>query len=229
VELRQGAFSIKNILNKHNLMESERLSHPSYGQILFTRTTGNNTNFYGSELPQDHYISMEVHTSEIKRDLSCDRYSPKQQIIRLRMSSGQFAEMITSMNRGTGVPCTIERIKGEGVPELPTQESRKEFVHRKFEDRMKEFGDRIRENQTKAKNIIKKKTLSKQDIHDLSLQIDWLTNEVEDNIPYFARCFQETMDEVVFEAKTEVENAIQHKITTLGLSVLHEQNKLLDK
>ena len=35
------------------------------------------------------------------------------------------------------------------------------------------------------------------------------------------------MDEVVLEAKTEVENAIQHKINVLGLDVLHEQNKLL--
>ena len=35
------------------------------------------------------------------------------------------------------------------------------------------------------------------------------------------------MDEVVFEAKTEVENAIQHKIAVLGLNALHEQNNLL--
>lgn len=35
------------------------------------------------------------------------------------------------------------------------------------------------------------------------------------------------MDEVVLEAKTEVENAIQHKINVLGLDALHEQNKLL--
>jgi hypothetical protein len=29
------------------------------------------------------------------------------------MSSGQFAEMITSMNIGDGVPCTIESIQGK--------------------------------------------------------------------------------------------------------------------
>ena len=35
------------------------------------------------------------------------------------------------------------------------------------------------------------------------------------------------MDKVVFEAKTEVENAIQHKINVLGLDALHEQQRLL--
>ena len=208
-------------------MEHESLSHESFGQIQFNRTNANGTHFYGSELPQDHYISMEVHHSEINRELTKDRYYNKGQILRLRMSSGQFAEMITSMNYGSGVPCTIERIEGKKIAELPVQESRKEFVHRKFEDRMKMFGDTIRERQNKAKELVKKKTLSKDDMHQLQMHLEWLTGEVERNIPFFAKCFQDTMDEVVFEAKTEVENAIQHKINVLGLNALHEQNKLL--
>ena len=162
------------------------------------------------------------------RELTQDRYYNKENLIRVRLSSGQFAEMITSMNRGGGVPCTIERLPGKEVPPLPQQESRKEFVHRKFEDRMKMFADTIRERQQKAKELVKKKTLSKQDVHDLSMTLEWLTGEIERNIPFFAKCFQETMDEVVFEAKTEVENAIQHKINMLGLSALHEQNNLID-
>lgn len=207
-------------------MESERFKHPAFGQIQFIRTNSNNTSFYGSESTQDHYISMEVNHSEIHRDLTQDRYYNIDQILRIRMSSGQFAEMLTSMNCGSGVPCTIERIQGKKIGELPMQESRKEFVHRKFDDRMKIFGDTIRESQNKAKELIKKKTLSKEDMHQLQMHIEWLTSEVERNIPFFVKCFQETMDEVVFEAKTEVENAIQHKINILGLSALHEQNKL---
>ena len=53
-----------------------------------------------------------------------------------------------------------------------------------------------------------------------------ITQEVTMNIPYFAKCFQETMDNVVFEAKLEVENAILHKVTSLGLNALHEQKKI---
>jgi len=208
-------------------MEREIQKHESFGQLYFGRTTGNGTKFYGSELDQDHYISMELKQSEVHRDLSKDWYHATKLLARVRMSSGQFAEMITSLNNGSGVCCTVEYADGRPMQPLPFNESRKEFVHRKFEDRMKEFGNTIREKQKAAKELVKKKTLSKQDIQDLTHHLEWLTREVERNIPLFAKCFQETMDEVVHEAKTEVENAIHHKINTLGLNALHEQQNLL--
>ena len=207
-------------------MEKEKLTHASFGQIQFNTTSGNGTSFYGSELTQGHYVSLEIHHSEIHRDLSMDRYYNRGEILRLRMSSGQFAELITSMNRGSGVPCTIERVSGKKIEELPVQESRKEFIHRKFNERMKNFASNLKEKQNKAKELIAKKTLSKEDTILLKNYIDWLTQEISSNIPFFAECFQETMDAVVFEAKLEVENAIQHKINTLGLNALKDQTLL---
>lgn len=206
--------------------EKERHTHPSYGQISFSRVQSNGTTFYGSELKQDHYIQLEITDSEIERTLTQDWYFGKKTKARIRMSPNQFSELITSMNRGSGVPCTLEYFDGH-IEQINHTESRKEFVHRKFEDRMKEFAKTLKEKQAKAKDLVKKKTLSKQDIQDLTFHLDWLTQEISGNIPFFAKCFQETMDEVVLEAKTEIESAIQHKINTLGLAELHNQNKLL--
>ena len=208
--------------------EEEYYTQPSFGQIVFSRVTGT-ADFYGSELTQDHYIEMTLMHSSVKRDLSQDWYHADGglPLARVRMSSGQFSEMITSMNHGDGVCCTIEFIDGKRTPPLVKQESRKEFVHRKFEDRMAEFAKRLREKQNQAREIVKKKTLSKEDIKNLTFHLDWLTQEIAGNIPFFAKCFQETMDDVVLEAKLEVENAIQHKINILGLTELHKQNNLL--
>lgn len=211
-------------------MERENHKHESFGQLCFSRIQCNPPQkFYGSELEQSHYIQMTLSESEVQRDLSKEWYFATGKILaRVRMSSGQFAEMITSLNQGSGTPCTVEVIDSKAKNPLPMQESRKEFVHRKFEDRMSEFAKTIREKQNSAKELVKKKTLSKQDINDLTHHLEWLTSEVERNIPFFAKCFQETMDEVVFESKTEVENAIQHKISVLGLNELHkQQNNLL--
>ena len=209
-------------------MEKERYSHKAFGQLAISRVNGK-ANFYGSELEQDHYISIEVNQSEVERDLSRDWYfnTGKLPLLRVRMSAIQFSEAITSFNQGGGIPCTIEMVDSKPVDKMPEQESRKEFVHRKFRDRMKMFADSIRENQQKAQAIVKKKTLSKQDVFDLNHKLEWLTIELERNIPYFIECFQDTADQVVNEAKLEVENAIQNKINMLGLDALHEQNKLL--
>lgn len=210
--------------------KEEQYSHPSFGQISFSRVSCKpSQNFYGSELPQDHYITMELTNSIIERRLTQDHYyNTGIPIVKIRMTSGQFAELITSMNYGSGVCCTIERQGATKIDDLPIQESRKEFVHRKFEERMKVFADEIRDKQIKAKELVKKKTLSKEDMRQLQIHLEWLTGEVERNIPFLAKCFQDNMDEVVLEAKTEVENAIQHKINVLGLAALHEQNKLIE-
>lgn len=217
-------------MNEKN--EKEREKHLSFGMIGFSRVNSRGTRFYGSELEQDNYIKMRLYGSEVEHTLSKNWYftDGRLPLAEVRMTSGQFAEMITSMNRGEGVPCTIEMLNKQPVPELPNIENRKEFVHRKFEDRMKEFSKSIKENQNKAKEIIKKKTLSKDDIHNLTYQIEWLTSEITNNIPFFAKCFQETMDEVVLEAKIEVENAIQHKINLLGIEALKSEmnDKLLN-
>lgn len=210
-------------------MDNEtRRTHPSYGKIAFTRTNSNGTEFFGSELKQDNYVSLEIHNAEVIRDLSCDRYySDGPTLIQVRMSSAQFAELITSMNVGSGVCCTIERLDGKKVEEYQPQESRKEFVHNEFKQRMKQFSNQLTQKQKEAKELINKKTLSKEDMRLLNNYIEWLTQEISSNIPYFAERFQETMDTVLHEAKLELENALQHKISVLGLNELHNQNKLL--
>lgn len=207
--------------------EKERYKHPSFGQISFSRVSGRD-HFYGSELEQDHYITMTLLSSEVERTLTKDWYfASGVPLAQVRMSSAQFSELITSLNMGSGACCTIEMIDGKQIAKLPFQESRKEFVHRKFSDRMSEFAKTLKEKQLKAKEIVLKKNISKADVRDLEMHLDFLTQEISNNIPFFMETFQETMDEVVLEAKQEVENAIQHKINILGLAELHQQNKLI--
>lgn len=208
------------------MSEKERHVHESYGQIRFSRVSGQNR-FFGSEIEQQNYISLEIHTSEVERTLTKEWYYNREMVTRLRMSSAQFAELITSMNSGSGVPCTLEFYNKKKADLLPELENRKEFVHRKFSDRMIEFGNQLEANKNRVKELTAKKTLSKADQKELVWMVDKISQEVKSNIPYFAECFQETMDEVVVEAKAEVENAVQYKITTLGVAELHRQNKLL--
>ena len=203
--------------------------HESFGQISFSRVNcSQGVKFYGSELKQDHYIQMEVHQSEMKSELSNERYYTRGvPLVNLRMSSNQFSELITSLNMGSGIPCTLEWLDGRKLESLPELESRKEFAHNEFKKRMSDFARTLKSDQLKAKELVKKKTLSKDDQHELNMLLEKLTQEVESNIPFFAKTFQETMDKVVVETKQEVENAIQHKIITLGLDALHSENKLL--
>jgi len=206
--------------------DGERHTHESYGQIRFSRVSGR-SRFYGSELEQDHFITLEITKSEIDRGLSQEHHFAGDVITQLRMTAGQFSELITSMNMGSGVPCTLERYNGKITQPLPEIENRKEFVHRKFDERMKEFAKEMVDRQERARELIAKKSLNKADKEELNWLLTRLTQEVSSNIPFFGKCFQENVDEIVHEAKLEIENAIQHKVSTLGLKALHEENKLI--
>ena len=207
----------------------ERISHPSFGMLRFSRVNGRSPYFFGSELPQDHFVTMEVLPGEVEKELTRDWYYAKNRpIISVRMTSNQFAEVITSLNIGSGVPVTIEYKDGVKVEQMENKpETSKEFTHRKFQDRMKEFAQTLNGYKKTSEEIIKKKTLSKEDQSKLNNIISHAIQEISSNIPFFLECFQENMDKVVLEAKTEVESAILHKITTLGLAQLHEEQKLL--
>lgn len=207
--------------------EREEHKHPSFGQLSFSRIQSRGTRFYGSELKQDNYIEMTLKSSEIIRDLTSDKYyEGTKSLVKVRLSMLQFSEMITSMNHA-GVPCTIEQLPSGPVEELPFEENRKEFVHRKFSDRMNEFTKTLKERQQKAEKLIAKDKLSKEDKKELNWYFGSVMQEVTSNLPFFTQQFQETMDEIIVEAKTEIEGAIQHKINILGLEELHKQQKLL--
>lgn len=209
-----------------NRNENEEIKHPSFGKVRFGRGQWNGARFYGSELSQDHYIYLEIDQSSCVRSLTQDKYHSDENIVKIRLSSNQFAELLTSMN-SEGVPCTIERIHGEMIEDLPQQDSRKEFVHRKFKDRMKQFASDLLKSQKAVKEIVAKKTLSKADQEELTSILDRSIQEIVSNIPFFAETFQETTDKIITEAKSAVENAIMHKINVLGLEELHKQNNLL--
>lgn len=208
-------------------VEREKYRHPSYGQIRFARIQGHQR-FYGSELEQDHYIQLEICQSSVEKDLSNDWYHAENELIQVRMTSNQFAEMITSLNH-EGIPCTIEYLCGEKIDPLPNIENKKELTHRQFRERLDSLSEKLSNIRSEIYEITKKTKLSKDDLRRIQINSDILVQEVTSNIPFFGECFQEHMDKIVIEAKTEIEAAIQHKINMLGLTELHKQNQLFIK
>lgn len=212
--------------------ESEIHRHPAFGLIRFSRISGGDKSFFGSDLKQDHCIQLEVVQAEVNRTLRKEwygeNYSDKNRnVLRLKMTSNQFSELITSLNMGSGVPCTLEYVNGEKVEAIEQVENRKEFVHRSFEERMKDFAKRFSTEEVEVKKLIEKKTLTKEDQSKLKFLFDSVKAEITSNIPFFMKCFQETSDKIVVEAKQEIENSILHKVTSMGLEAF--KNSLLDK
>lgn len=210
-------------------MEKEQYEHPAFGQISFGRTQGSNT-FYGSDLNLGHYINFEIKTSVLSRSLTDDHFYGDKTILKGRMTNIQFSDMITNMNRGEGIPCTLEYCmdgKLQKVPPLEVFDNRKDHIQKEMQMKMKKFADSLKEGEKRMSEILKKPTISKKDREELESLYKLNNQKISSDIPFYLECFQEGMDKVVLEARSEVESSIQYKIQQYGLEELHRQNKLL--
>ena len=102
--------------------EEPKEKHPAYGMVGFYRVSGNPGRLFGSSLKNhESYIALRIGTGERIHSNGWDRYygSLRGEHVEVMLSSAQFAELLTSMNVGNGVPCTIAYLGGKKVERAP--------------------------------------------------------------------------------------------------------------
>jgi hypothetical protein len=201
--------------------DHESYKHPSFGLLSFCRTNGN-SKFFGSDATHDSYITLTLKKAKLDRSLSKDWMFEDGDLVNVRLTEMQFASLITSLNVGSGVPVTIEYLQGK-VEKLPEVENRKDFVLRRVRDEVDKIQNQILPNQEKLKAILEKKSFNKEDksaIHDLVYQSQRV---ISDSLPFYLKCFEEALGEMVTEAEIEAEAKIVNKINHLGKEVLKTQ------
>lgn len=202
------------------MKERQDYKHPSFGMLSISRIHGQSGYLFGTEIQADNFIELTLSNASLERDLTNDWFHQGKTLFRVKMSPNQFAELMTNMNTSPGVPVTIEEVCGERIEQCSDMESKKDYTHRMFRQRMANWIADINKRSKEAERIINKKTLTKDDQRDLKLFYDSIISEVKSNIPFFAKCFQEVMDKVVLDAKTEIDNTLMHAVVSAGIKVL---------
>lgn len=206
------------------------VEHPSYGTLLFARRTGGATPLFGSSIEHRDTIAMTLYHAEVNRGLYNDTFRGKKAIAEVEMSYSQFAEAITSMNMGTGVPVTIRYTEKDGkIPACDFVSKRNQFVDEfkeKRKDITKQSQDIIREV---SMLFSEKKSLTKADRQDILRKLSMLNNDIGVNTDFMFEQFNEQMDKTVAEAKGEVEAFCQNKINQLASAKLVEMKDTVEQ
>jgi len=195
------------------MKNEERVTHPSYGLISFSRTNGTD-DFFGSEYKPNSYITLEISEAEEIKDIVYTRCHPVKKRVKVRMTNAQFAELITTLNTGTGTPCTIEFIDGK-VEQDRTKEYKVDFHRRKIKEVFKGTIEIVKHNKKQLESISFK--LPKKDQEEIQAIMGGILQNLESNFPYFLECFYEQMEKVSTEIKTNLEADLVHKMVTLGI------------
>lgn len=205
-----------------------RETHPSYGMIQFNRVSGAGR-LFGSPLPQ-HFgtIRLEIRVGERNHDDGEDRYWARLQIVEVELSASQFAEAITCMNVGKGVPCTIRRLNGRGVGDVPDAESGEtERAEESFRERVCKFLDDVKKQREKVDAILAKDRLTKDDRQAIRGSLDFVLREVGQNMPFFVTLFTESAEKIKVKAKAEIAAMLDHAIRLAGME--HVQRHLVGR
>ena len=221
--------NVKNNDPNMKITENEmglKYEHPSFGMLSFSRTSGGKTNLFGSSIQHRDTIRMRIRQGSLIRGLSEDWYNGTSEIIEVEMSYSQFAECITSMNIGTGTPCTIRWIQGTGfIPEA-------EFVNRNDQilTEFKENVDTINTDATKLYEEIKtlfetKKSIGKTDREQILQKLSAIVHGLPSSSEFIMKQFQRQMEHTVTEAKGEIEAFAQNKINSIAQQALVERKE----
>lgn len=208
-------------------------THPSYGIIQINRISGQ-TKLFGSALPHhDRYFSLGISQAELRNESGQDIISGpfRGKLIEVWLSASQFTELITTMNIGTGVPCTIRRVGKETVEELPVRlKTEAEKAHDVFKKKSAAFVSTLKEKiHSSREMLLSKKPMKVGDRRNVASILSWLSMEVAQNQPFAIDLFKESAEKVVSQAKAEVDALVNHVITSKGMEALGiESNKMLE-
>jgi len=203
--------------------------HESFGLLQISRTSNSSgINLFGSSIKHSNTIMLRIKPAKRIREYNRDWYMDyDDSYVEVEMSPTQFAEAITSLNQGNGIPVTVKRIQGKRVESCPEVNKRQEFEN-EFKDRMEEIKDRLNDLIKDTKEILSaKKNITVAERKTIQSQIEMLIQEVGSNLPFVNSQFNEQMDKTVLEAKGETEAFFENKINQLGLNELKKQEFLM--
>ena len=197
--------------------------HESYGLVGFYRRSGGSENLFGSSIRHGTTIALQIKTATRKRNLSNYWIHGDKTLIELVLSANQFANLLTSMNCGDGIPCTLKYVMGKRMADPPTVEQRE-----LFEQEFKRDVDKATKSARSALSEIKqifdsKASIGKADRAEILDKIQRVVNLLTDSIPFVQSQFNEAMDKTVSEARAEVDSFIETKIHSLGIDALNSE------
>ncbi len=213
VIVEQGAKSYSN-------GEDVTYSHPSYGQIRVARTQGGGKELFGCETTTDSFISLEISEATNTQDLGRNWYFSTKSIVKVEMSSVQYAEMISNPNT-EGVPCTIRYRQDLGYIEYKPHSTQIEYTKQKVKDELKGLSTNLKDKKLRAKEILSQTgSLKKADKEELLNIIQNIDSKMQSCIPFYVKSVEEHIERATMEAKVEAESFITHVQTKLGSTIL---------
>jgi len=198
-----------------------RKEHPAFGLVQFTRIQGG-SRLFGSELNSHSFIQLEIKEATENYHLHRKTYSEGRLVARCDMTAAQFAELLTTMNVGSGVPCTIRFGKDGHVPDFTDGETVHDLILKDIEADTKGLSDLAAKLEAEAKAILEESGLSQAKRNRLTCIMAKIRQQIDDNMPFVLDQYQRAVAKTTSAGKAELDAAVTHAAMALGVESLRQ-------
>jgi hypothetical protein len=204
--------------------DHEEESHPSFGMIQINRIQSNpSISLFGSSIQHNEVIALRIEHAKVSRNLNRNWYYGTDQVVEIYMSYSQFTRAIMSLNT-TGVPVTINRINSKPVEQKKGVINTKELFQKEIQHDIDKVLNNSRQACKVATELLKSnKQLNKEQKKELEGLIFKINQDLESNINFIGKSFDEQMDKTITEAHGEIEAFFDAKIQSLGIEALKQE------
>jgi hypothetical protein len=206
--------------------------HESYGTLEISRCQCPSAALFGSSILHENTIRIRISAAELQRKYHTDYVHSslmrKGTYVEVEMSYAQFAEAITSLNIGAGIPVTVRCANGRQMEPCPFT-SKDEQFRAEFSDDLKGLAATVNGAVKRAEALFdSKKPLNRAEKDELLSMLKSLSTAVNSNIPFVRDSFAEQMDKTVLEAKGNIEGFIQNRMAAIANAAIAQNLEALD-
>lgn len=197
--------------------------HDSWGVVGIYHQHHGGRQLFGSDVTNYNTICLKIKTAQCSRELGTDWIMGDKTLIEITLSANQFADLLTNANIGDGVPCTIEYVIGKGMIEYQPQKPKIEIIEEERDAIAEKAVSDIHSSIAMVKELIEKKKISKTAGEELLFNMNGaLSSLVGGGKDFYKKQVKQEVEDMVVEAKRQVQSYVDNKIYSTGLQMLKD-------
>ena len=204
-------------------MNREYEKHDSWCMVGIYHQQHNGRELFGSDVTNYNTICLRIKTAQCTRDLGRDWIMGDKNLIEITLSANQFADLLTNANMGDGVPCTIEYVAGKGLIEYKPQKPKLEIIEEERDELAEKTVSDLESSIAMVKELIANKKLSQSAGKELLSKMGGAYSSlVGGSKEFFKKQAKQKVNDMVTEAKRQVQSYVDNKIYSTGLKMLQD-------
>lgn len=206
----------------------QRKTHPAFGMIQFSRSSGGgDQKFFGSEVSNcGTTFTVRITRGKQIWNLHDSRFfGDSTPLVEADLTAAQFVQLLTTMNQGSGVPCTLRRAHlNSGHPDIVPGIIDEQTTHQLMREDLKAGAAKILDQMTNLLSnltaTLADSSVPKKKKEDLVRQTEHVQMQLRENMPFLVDQYQQALDKQKTAHLAEVDAAITGMIHSLGVKSL---------